>query len=120
MKNKILELEKSLFKYEYMTDIAYLNEIIDDQYIEVEKSGKQFNKEDVIKELSILKEDRKISIYNYTCELLEEKIYLIHYITKSNEDNIYRTSIWKKENGKIKIIFHQASLYKEKVNLIEY
>ena len=26
----------------------------------------------------------------------------------------------KKENGKIKIIFHQASLYKEKVNLIEY
>ena len=67
MKNKILELEKSLFKYEYMTDIAYLNEIIDDQYIEVGKSGKQFNKEDVIKELSILKEDRKISIYNYTC-----------------------------------------------------
>ena len=65
MKNKILELEKSLFKYEYMTDIAYLNEIIDDQYIEVGKSGKQFNKEDVIKELSILKEDRKISIYNF-------------------------------------------------------
>ena len=51
MKNKILELEKSLFKYEYMTDIAYLNEIIDDQYIEVGKSGKQFNKEDVIKEV---------------------------------------------------------------------
>ena len=40
MKNKILELEKSLFKYEYMTDIAYLNEIIDDQYIEVGKLGK--------------------------------------------------------------------------------
>ena len=103
-----------------MTDIAYLNEIIDDQYIEVEKSGKQFNKEDVIKELSILKVDRKISIYNYTCELLEEKLYLIHYISKSNEYNIYRTSIWKKENGKIKIIFHQASLYKEIVILIEY
>ena len=120
MKNKILELEKSLFKYEYMTDIAYLNEIIDDQYIEVGKSGRKFLKNEVIKDLSILKQDRKISIYNFTCYKIDEKIYLIHYITKSNEENIYRTSIWKKENGKIKIIFHQASLYKEKVNLIEY
>ena len=120
MKNKILELEKSLFKYEYMTDIVYLNEIIDDKYIEVGKSGKKFNKQDIINDLSILKEDREITIYNFTCDKIEENIYLIHYITKSNEDNIYRTSIWKKENGKIKIIFHQASLYKDNINLIKY
>ena len=29
MNNKILEAEKSLFKYEFMSDITYLNEIID-------------------------------------------------------------------------------------------
>ena len=120
MNNKILELEKSLFKYEFMSDITYLNEIIDDKYIEVGKSGKKFNKNDVINDLSILKEDRKITIYNFICDKIEENIYLIHYITKNNNDNIYRTSIWKKENDKIKIIFHQASLYKETVDLIEY
>jgi len=120
MNNKILEAEKSLFKYEFMSDITYLNEIIDDEYIEIGKSGKKFNKKDVIKDLSILKKDRKIIIYNFTCDKIEENIYLIHYITQSNNDNIYRTSIWRKEDDKIKIIFHQASLYKENINLIEY
>lgn len=120
MKDKILKLEKSLFKYEFMSDVTYLNEILDDKYIELGKSGKKFNKQDVINDLSILKEDRRISIYNFTCDKIQNDIYLIHYITKSNDDNIYRTSIWRKKHNKIKIIFHQASLYNENVNLIEY
>ena len=37
MENIILELEKSLFKYEFMSDIEYLNKIIDDKYVEVGK-----------------------------------------------------------------------------------
>ena len=41
MNNKILELEKSLFKYEFMSDTTYLDEIIDDKYIELRKSGKK-------------------------------------------------------------------------------
>lgn len=120
MDNEILELEKSLFKYEFISDISYLNKIIDNNYIEIGKSGNKFNKKDVINGLSILKEDRKITIYNFTCDKIEENIYLIHYITKNNDDNIYRTSIWKKEFDKMKIIFHQASLYKENIDLIEY
>lgn len=120
MNNKILELEKSLFKYEFMSDTTYLNKIIDDKYIEVGKSGKKFIKKDVINNLSVLKEDRKITIYNFTCDKIDENIYLIHYITKNNNDNIYRTSIWKKDYDKMKILFHQASLYKENVNLIKY
>jgi len=120
MNFKILELEKSLFKYEFLSDIAYLNEIIDDKYIEIGKSGKRFNKKDIINDLSILKEDRKIAMYNYTCDKIDENVYLIHYITKNNNDNIYRTSIWKTEDDKTKIIFHQASLYNDDVNLIEY
>lgn len=119
MTNIILELEKSLLKIEFMSDTTYLDEIIDDKYIEVGKSGKKFNKKDVIKCLSVAKEDRNIDIYNFTCDKLEENLYLIHYITKSGNDNIYRTSIWRKEYNKIKIIFHQASLYKENVTLIK-
>lgn len=116
----ILELEKSFFKIEFMSDTAYLDETIDDQYIEIGKTGKQFNKQDVIKDLSAAKGDRNIAIYNFSCDELAENIYLIHYITKSGNDYIYRTSIWRKEHHKIKIVFHQASLYKELVNLIEF
>ena len=87
-----------------MSNIDYLNSIIDDQYEEIGKSGLLFNKDDVIKELSNLKTDRDIKIYNYTCREISNNIYLVHYITKSNNTNIYRTSIWKNDES-LKIIF---------------
>ena len=121
MNNKIiLDKEKSLFKYKYMKDIKYLEELIDDDYKEIGKSGKVFNKEDIIEYLSNLKEDRNITIYNYNCRKISTNTFLVNYITKNNNDNSFRTSIWKKENNKFKIIFHQASLYLENTKLIDY
>lgn len=119
MTNTILDLEKSLLKIEFMTDIAYLDEIFDDKYIEIGKSGKMFNKQDEINALSAAKEDRKIDIYNFTCDEIGENVYMIHYITKDDKDNIFRTSIWKKKDNQFRLLFHQASLYKEIVNLIK-
>lgn len=120
MDKKILELEKSLFKVEYMTNIEYLNDVIADEYLEVGKSGLRFIKQDVVKELSALTEDRNITIYNYDCTRIDENTYLVHYITKSGEQNIFRTSIWKQDSERIYIIFHQASLYKEDAKLIKF
>ncbi len=120
MDKTILELEKSLFQYKYMSDVTYLERILDDDYLEVGKSGKRISKKDVINELSNLKEDRNITIYNFTCDEIEKGVYLAHYITKSGDDNIFRTSVWKNEHGATKILFHQASLYKDNIELIEY
>lgn len=93
MNKEILDLEKSLFKYQYMSDINYLDKIIDDTYKEMGKSGKIITKKDVISELSNLKEDRNIIIYNYEFNQINNNIYLIHYITKNDEKLIYRTSM---------------------------
>ena len=103
-----------------MSDLAYLERILDDDYLEVGKSGKRINKNDVINELSNLKEDRDITIYNYTCDEIADGLYLVHYITKNGDDNIFRTSIWKNKQGSMKMLFHQASLYKDNIELIEY
>lgn len=120
MNNNILELEKSLFKYEYMSNVDYLNSVIDDNYLEVGKSGYKITKSDVIEELSKLDEDRNIIIYNFSCSEISNDIFLVHYFTKKESDNIFRTSIWKKENNDYKIFFHQATLYKDEINLIEF
>lgn len=120
MKDKILKLEKSLFKYEYMSNVDYLKNVIDEKYLEVGKSGRKFNRSDVINDLSVLKEDRQIIIYNFSCEQIDKNTSLVHYITKDGENNIYRTSIWEKEDENLKIIFHQASLYKDEVKLIKF
>ena len=120
MNEKILELEKSLFKYEYMSNRNYLNYIIDDKYVEIGKSGKIIDKITLINELSNFKKDRSIEIYNYSCEEISKNLFLVHYITRNKIINIYRTSIWKKNNNNIKLLFHQASKYNEDIELTKY
>ncbi len=120
MEKTILELEKSLFKYENMSNEKYLNDIVDDKYEEIGKSGKKINKSDLINELNKFKSDRDIIIYNYTFEEISKDLWLIHYITLSNDIKFFRTSIWKKSSNAIRIILHQASEYKENINLVKF
>ena len=115
--SSILEAEKSLFKWRYMSDVVYLDRIIDDNFVEIGKSGKKLIKKDVIEELSNLGHDRLIDIYNFECIKLNDNVWLAHYITLSEEKKIYRTSIWKNVNGNLKILFHQASEFKDDAEL---
>ena len=110
----ILELEKSLFKYDYMSNKEYLNNIIADNYKELGKSGILFNKDDVVNYLLSQQRDRDIEIYNFSGEELMPDLWMVHYITLSDNKKIYRTSIWKHN----KIIFHQASEYKDDIDLM--
>ena len=118
--SSILEAEKSLFKWRYMSDVVYLDRIIDDNFVEIGKSGKKLIKKDVIEELSNLGHDRIIDIYNFECIKLNDNVWLAHYITLSEEKKIYRTSIWKNANGNLKILFHQASEFKDDAELKKY
>ena len=110
----ILELEKSLFKYDYMSNKEYLNNIIADNYKELGKSGILFNKDDVVNYLLSQQRDRDIEMYNFSGEELMPDLWIVHYITLSDNKKIYRTSIWKHD----KIIFHQASEYKDDIDLM--
>ena len=110
----ILELEKSLFKYDYMSNKEYLNNIIADNYKELGKSGILFNKDDVINYLLSQQRDRDIEMYNFSGEELMPDLWIVHYITLNDNKKIYRTSIWEHN----KIIFHQASEYKDDIDLM--
>lgn len=116
MKRKLLELENAFFKYEFISDSYWLDQIIHANFIECGKSGCIFNKQDTINSLLECKEDRKIEIYNYEFHQIDINTYLIHYITKSKEDLIYRTSVWINEKG-LKLLFHQATKLNEAVNI---
>lgn len=117
MKLELLELEKKFFDVKYMSNLEYLDKYIDDEYLEVGKSGYFINKKEVINELSNLKESRNIDIYNFSQKQIDENTYIAHYITLNKEqEKIYRTSIWKKEEN-FKILFHQASILTDDIIL---
>lgn len=120
MKDKILKLEKCFFKKEYMSNIAWMQEVIDDKFIECGKSGKFFNKEQTINDLSKLESDRLIDIYNYDCQKVGDNIYLVHYVTKTDDgQNVFRTSLWVDKDG-LKLYFHQASLLTQDISLVKF
>lgn len=119
MQNTILELEKKMFKYRYMNDIEWLDKTIHNNFIECGKSGIFFNKKETMESLNGCTEDRKIEVYNYECEKIDKNTYLVHYITKSENLLIYRTSIWVMEDC-LKLFFHQASKLELEIKLIKF
>lgn len=67
-----------------------------------------------------LRADRKITVYNFSCDRFDEKSWLVHYVTKSTVGMLYfRTSLWVKEGSALKMYYHQASPLSEPVELIE-
>ena len=100
-----------------MSDKDWLENVIHNEFVECGKSGRFYYKNDTIEMLLSCDEDRDILVYNYCYQQISSDVYMVHYITKSLDDLIYRTSIWVDDNG-LKLRFHQASILKEKVDLI--
>lgn len=119
MKNEILELEKNLFKLEYMSNKEWLENTIHDNFVECGKSGLLFYKEDTIETLLECTEDRPITVYNYDYNQIDENTYLVHYITKSQDKLFYRTSIWVM-NLNLKLLYHQATEFNDSITLVEF
>lgn len=119
MYGTLLNLEKDFFKYDKITDRKWLDTTLHDDFKEVGKSGIIFYKKDTINSLIAAKTDRSIAVFNFEFEELKNGCWMVHYITKDNNNELYyRTSIWVKENN-LKLIFHQASKLKSLIDLEE-
>ena len=108
MGEEILKLENNFFDINYIKNEEYLKNVIHEDFSEVGKSGKIFNKFDIISFLLKYEENRNIEIINYVCNKIDKNTYLVHYETNENNKHIFRTSIWKMENN-LKLLFHQAT-----------
>ncbi len=111
--DRILELEKNFFQCKYLQDKEYIADIFDDDYFEMGKSRKRYNKQDAIAALSSIDEDRSIEIFDFECNQIDSNVYLVHYTTRESGIDAYRTSIWRNTNGKLRIIFHQATAFSQ-------
>ncbi len=115
--HRLLELEKSFFKHSCISDRAWLERTIHRDFIECGKSGMLFNKQDTIQSLLECKTDRKIEIYNFICRKFDDKSWIVHYITRTDQDQkYYRTSIWVGHKN-MQLYFHQATILNEEIDL---
>lgn len=119
MRQTLLDAERSLFMHSITCDRSRLEAILHERFHEMGKSGILFDRTQVIESLHQLKQDRLITIYNFSWEEITPDVYLIHYITKeTNPQTIYRTSVWINEQG-LRLYFHQASVMHTDTTLCE-
>ena len=110
-------MEKKFFKFQYISDKKWLDSVLHNDFRECGQSGMLFDKMTTIEGLLSCSGDRNIEIYNFECTPLGLNCWMVHYFTKSREKMLfYRTSIWVKD-AHLKLMFHQASPFRENVNL---
>lgn len=104
----LLELEQAFFKKQYISDPEWLNATLHEDFTECGKSGILFGKKEVMESLLSCAADRDIVIYNFSCEQIDENSWMVHYITESEGEHYYRTSIWSR-GEQLQLRFHQAT-----------
>lgn len=110
MLDTLVNLEKSLFKYENCMDLRYLTRILHPDFMEFGTSGKIYNRNTTIELLQTVTSDRPITIHSATLKQLSSYQWLLHYVSENEESGVIsnRTSIWIKEHD-YQLYFHQGT-----------
>jgi hypothetical protein len=110
----ILALEQKLLDPDVRRSMQQMDALLADEFVEFGKSGRVFNKEQVIAGLQ--KEHKtQYEILNFKTRTLADGVVLATYYTLLNEEGgkktqSLRSSIWKMIDGRWQIVFHQGTL----------
>jgi len=108
------ELETALLRRELKTP-ARLNDLIDDDFIEIGASGRQWTKQDVI---HALQHEPFVAgeISEFKLKLLTQDVALVTYLCLQaatsgvSAANSLRSSIWTRHDGLWRLVFHQGTV----------
>jgi hypothetical protein len=114
LKQQLIELELYLLKSEVRTSAKELSALIHDDFLEFGGSGIRFGKEEVLIRLPQVK-CPEFSATNFELRMLAPDLAQLLYratILKPNEfitRYSLRSSLWKEEDGRWQLIFHQGT-----------
>jgi hypothetical protein len=112
IRKELTSKEEQLLKNSIRNDAGKIAELIDDNCIEFTASGEQSKYKsgdlfgNVDGELYIISGSVKLIDLSEDCKLL---LYVAAKVIKNTRVKSNRSSIWKKINGKWKIVFHQGT-----------
>lgn len=116
VKDHIYELETRLLKQEVRASYDELNELLAEDFLEFGSSGEAFGKENVLNRLPSVSKDPGYRLMDFDTRTLGEDVMLTTFKTymASKDQYALRSSIWKKQNGKWQMTFHQGTLAEQK------
>ena len=110
----LVDLERGLHRKSIRRSKQKLNELLHDDFEEIGASGRTYKKDQIIEEL-LNETPFTINASDFKLRIFSEDIAQLKYITKNTaSDNLtlttLRSSIWKNEGSKWKMVFHQGTV----------
>ncbi|MBY0097946.1 DUF4440 domain-containing protein [Mesobacillus maritimus] len=109
LKNHIRQLEEKLLTPEVRSSKSELEKLLADDFFEIGSSGKVLYKDEEIAEAGIGVVKMKLS--DFELNTLSENLVLATYriFNELNNQHSLRSSIWKRNEGVWKMVFHQGT-----------
>lgn len=108
----LLKLEMSLWINETRNSYEYMDSILHPDFLEFGRSGKRYNKEDILKHIN-LDINAKFPFKDLNVKSISDTTYLITYqsvlIKEGMEEVSNRSSIWVLTEDNFKLLFHQGT-----------
>lgn len=104
----LVELETSLHTPDVRSSPAELNSLLSDDFIEIGASGKTYDKQQIINSL-LVESPVQIKAKNFQYKKLSSELAQLIYRSESTRHSI-RSSIWKLEEGRWRMLFHQGTI----------
>ena len=108
----IIALEKQLLLPEKRADVAWLAEVIAEDFEEIGASGKIYNATAIMSALLVEDDDSPVRATSFLSRELTPDLVMINYETSRRTDSVSfvrRTSIWRRRGDSWQIIFHQGT-----------
>ncbi|QKS69890.1 DUF4440 domain-containing protein [Paenalkalicoccus suaedae] len=114
LKEHLYSLETTLLKGEVRKSVEILNELIADDFVEYSSTGEIYDKENVLSRLPN-EEDPQITLSNFEIKYLSPTSALTTFkvFIKRNMKYSLRSSVWKLNDGKWQMTFHQGTVTKQ-------
>ena len=109
------QLEVSLHTIEVRSNRAELDRLLHDDFTEFGRSGRIYNKQDVLAEFQDSTESFIVTSRDFNFVSLSESVVLLtyqsaHVVNESSENRLsLRSSIWQKTGPHWKLRFHQGT-----------
>ena len=94
-----------------------IDKLLHDDFVEFGRSGKAYDKSQILKELQDFKGTLEISSSDFEFKLIDEAVVLVTYksahLNSSNEETRHslRSSIWQKTEQGWQMRFHQGTAF---------
>ncbi len=102
---KLLLLEQQLLTPSLREDRAAAGELLADEFIEIGKSGRTFDKQQVLQSMHEASLPSALTIEQFQVRQLAPTVVLVNYLC----GNAKRSSIWRESNDQWQMVFHQAT-----------